>query len=59
MGGEYPKGGRYSWGIRPSGGGAIFLGYSSPGAVYLGISPPFERGISWDEQKSFDKGMGK
>ena len=32
MGGEYPKGGgRYSWGIRPSGWGAIFLGYSSPG----------------------------
>jgi hypothetical protein len=31
MGGEYPKGGgRYSWGIRPSG-GVIFLGYSSPG----------------------------
>ena len=31
MGGEYPKGGgRYSWGIRHSG-GAIFLGYSFPG----------------------------
>ena len=41
MGSEYPKGGgRYSWGIRPSsmGGGAIFLGYSSPGG---GIAVPF------------------
>ena len=40
MGTEYPKGGggRYSWGIRPSGGGAIFLGYSSPGG---GIAVPF------------------
>ena len=48
MGGEYPKGGgRYYWGIRPSvGGGAIFLGYSSPGAVFLGISPPFARGAN-------------
>jgi hypothetical protein len=26
------------------GGGAIFLGYSSSGAVFLEISPPFERG---------------
>ena len=39
MGSEYPKaGGRYSWGIRPCGGGAIFLGYSSPGG---GIAVPF------------------
>ena len=45
-GGEYPKGGggRYFWGIRPPGGGARFLGYSSPGAVFLGISPSFEGG---------------
>ena len=45
MGGEYPKGmggGRYSWGIRPSG-----------GAIFLGIPPPFERGrISWGGDKS-------
>jgi hypothetical protein len=49
MGGEYPKGGG---GDIPGAfaplGGAIFLGYSSPGAVFQGISPPFERGqISW------------
>jgi hypothetical protein len=31
MGSEYPNGGGYSWGIRPSWGRAIFLGYSSPG----------------------------
>ena len=53
MGGEYPKGGgRYSWGIRPSGGWAIFLG----------ISPPFERGanlLGGGGQKSCDNGMGK
>ena len=50
-GGEYPKGGRrYSWGIRPSGGGAIFLG----------ISPPLRGGrISCGGQKSCENGMGK
>jgi hypothetical protein len=45
MGGEYPKGGgRYSWGIHPSGGGggAIFLGIPPPGANILGISSPTE-----------------
>ena len=40
MGSEYPKGGGDIPGacIRPSGGGAIFLGYSSPGG---GIAVPF------------------
>ena len=50
MGGEYPNGGgRYSWGIRPSGGGGRYSqDIRPPGAVFLGISPPFERGrISW------------
>ena len=63
MGGEYPKrgGGDIPGAFTPLGGGAIFLGYSSPGAVFLGISPPFERGlISCGEgQKSCDIGMGK
>jgi hypothetical protein len=38
MGGECPKGmgGRYSWGIRPSGGGAMFL---VPGAAFGGGLP--------------------
>ena len=63
MGGKYPKGG---WGdipgaFAPLGGGDIPIDYSSPGAVFLGISPPFERGrISWGGgQKSCDNGMGK
>jgi hypothetical protein len=53
--------GRYSWGIRPSGGEAIFLGYSSPGG---GI--PRNIALFWegDEspgggQKSCDNGIGK
>jgi hypothetical protein len=41
MRGEYPKGGS-----DVPGGRAIFLAYSSPGAVFLGISPPFERGAN-------------
>ena len=49
-GGEYPNGGRegrYSWGIRPSGGGgAISLGYSSPAGDIPRTSPPFERGAN-------------
>ena len=45
MGGEYPKGGgRYSWGIRPSGGGAIFLGYLSPRGRYSLEYRPLLRG---------------
>ena len=41
-------------------GGGDFLGYSSPGAVFLGISPPFERGANLlGGQKSCDNGMGK
>jgi hypothetical protein len=45
MGGEYPKGGGD---IRP------------PGAVFLGISPHFERGaILLGGQKSCDNGIGK
>ena len=46
MGGEYPNEGRYSWGIRPSGGrggGDIPRIFVPRGAVFLGISPPFER----------------
>ena len=31
MGGEYPKGGDIPGAFAPLGGGAIFLGYSSPG----------------------------
>jgi hypothetical protein len=63
MGGEYPKGGgRYSWGIRPSG-GAIFLGYSSPGGgIPRNIAPFWEGGESpggGGGQKSCDNGMGK
>ena len=63
MGGEYPKGGGgdIPGAFAPLGGGAIFLGNSSPGAVFPGISPPFERGrISWGGgQKSCDNVMGK
>jgi hypothetical protein len=46
MGGEYPKGGGAIFlEHSPLWGGAIFLGFSSPGAVFQGISPPFERGL--------------
>ena len=42
------------------GGGDIPRIFVPPGAVFLGISPPFERGrISWGGQKSCDNGMGK
>ena len=54
MWGEYPKG------------GAIFLGHSPLWGghiprIFVGISPPFERGrISWGGgEKSCDNGMGK
>ena len=43
MRGEYPRGGDIPVAFAPLGGGTIFLAYSSPGAVFLGISPPFER----------------
>jgi hypothetical protein len=46
MRGEYPRGGAiFLWHL-PLWGGTIFLAYSSPGAVFLGISPPFERGAN-------------
>ena len=57
MGGEYPKGGggRYSWGIRPSGGDIPRL------FVPRGRYPSFERGANLlgGGQKSCDNGMGK
>jgi hypothetical protein len=60
MGGEYPKGGgRYSWGILPSG-WAISQGYSSPGGVIPRNIAPFWEGANLlGGQKSCDNGMGK
>ena len=48
MGGEYPKGGGDIPGaFAPLGGRAIFLGsVRPPGAIFLGISPPFEWGAN-------------
>ena len=62
MGGEYPKGGGgdIPGAFAPLGeGGDIPIGYSSPGAVFQGISPPFERRANLlGGQKSCDNGMG-
>jgi hypothetical protein len=47
MGGEYPKGeGDIPGAFAPLGGGRYSWDIRLPGAVFLGISPPFERGAN-------------
>jgi hypothetical protein len=61
MGSNILKGGRHSWGIRPSGGGDIPRIFVLRGGIPRNIAPFWEGDESpgGGGQKSYDNGMGK